>query len=97
MQDGRILGGRGHLHDGGDKMAILLNGKFLCDSKAEYGYKVDNGDMAGGHGHGDGKSGSGEFNIKTISKMSDCRGPFPVKKGDSMQLIAEYDLKQHPL
>jgi hypothetical protein len=57
-------------------------------------------EMAGGHGHGGKDSGAGgkaDSAIKTISMMTPCKGPFPVKKGDSLKLIAEYDLVKHPL
>lgn len=35
--------------------------------------------------------------IKTISSMTTCNGPFPVKKGDTLKLVAEYNLAEHPL
>lgn len=35
--------------------------------------------------------------IKTITGMSTCKGPFDVKKGDTLTLAAVYDLKAHPL
>lgn len=89
MEDGRILGSRGHLHDGGVAMDLFVNGKFICKSEAEYGTRAEGG---AGHGHGDSQAG-----IKTISNMSTCKGPWPVKKGDYVTLTAEYDLKKHPL
>jgi hypothetical protein len=46
---------------------------------------------------GKGGGGKASTGIKTISKMTACRGPFPVKKGDTLKLVAEYDLKEHPL
>jgi len=108
MEDGRVLGGRGHLHDGGVKVVMYINEKFTCASDAIYGVKdqSDSGmsgmggsEMAGGHSHGGG-GGGGEkssVGIKTISSMTSCRGPFPVKKGDTLKLVAEYDLSKHPL
>jgi hypothetical protein len=36
-EDGQILGAKGHLHAGGDKMVMYINGKFACESKAQYG------------------------------------------------------------
>jgi len=36
-EDGAILGAKGHLHAGGDKMVMYINGKFACESKAVYG------------------------------------------------------------
>jgi hypothetical protein len=81
------------LLDGGVKVSLFINGKYKCTSDAVYGDKSDSGMAGMGHG-GEGKGASG---IKTISKMTACRGPFPVKKGDSLKLVAEYDLKKHPL
>jgi len=96
MEDGRILGARGHIHDGGVAMDMFLNGKLLCQSKAEYGSRAEDSGM-GGHSHADSKDKGGDAAIKTISAMSSCVGPFPVKKGDYVTLTAEYDLKKHPL
>jgi len=101
MEDGRVLGARGHLHDGGVKVSLYLNDKFTCASDAIYGDRAVSGpgmggsEMAGGHSHGGG--GQSSSSIKTISAMTPCRGPFPVKKGDTMKLVAEYDLSKHPL
>lgn len=38
-QNGEILGAKGHLHAGGDKMVMHINGKFICESRAVYGGK----------------------------------------------------------
>jgi len=96
MEDGKVLGARGHLHDGGVKVSLYLNDKFTCASDAIYGDKAEaDSGMAGGHGHG-GEAGA-TTGIKTISAMTSCKGPFPVKKGDRMKLVAEYDLAKHPL
>jgi len=37
VEDGTILAAKGHLHAGGDKMVMYINGKFACESKALYG------------------------------------------------------------
>ena len=75
-------------------MDLFINDKFKCSSKATYGSRSATDDQPGGHSHGSiDKDGS----IKTISGMSNCWGPFPVKKGDYMTAVAEYDLKKHPL
>jgi hypothetical protein len=80
---------------------MFINDKHVCSSDAVYGMRTD-ADAMGGHGHPE----SGGKNsapaapaaaIKTISSMTICTGPIPVKKGDSMKLIAEYDLSKHPL
>jgi len=101
MEDGMLLGGRGHLHDGGVKVVVYLNDKFTCASDAVYGVKdqsnsgMDSSGMAGGHSHGGGAQSSAS--VKTISSMTYCSGPFPVKKGDVMKLVAVYDLSKYPL
>jgi len=84
LEDGKILAARGHLHDGGVKMDLLINGRFACESKATYG------------GAGSTTTVNGE-EWKTISSMSFCDGPISVKKGDGLSMIVEYNLKKHPL
>jgi hypothetical protein len=93
-----------NLLDGGVKVSMFLNDKFTCTSNAIYGDKSESSTEMGGHSHADGggkqgssgakKSSSG---IKTISSMTPCGGPYPVKKGDTLKLIAEYNLAKHPL
>jgi hypothetical protein len=85
-----------NLLDGGVKVSLFINGKYKCTSDAVYGDKSES-DMGGMGGMSHGGEGKGASGIKTISKMTACRGPFPVKKGDSLKLVAEYDLKKHPL
>jgi hypothetical protein len=76
---------------------LFLNDKFTCASNAVYGDKSQSDGGMGGKG-GKGKAAAkGATNIKTISLMTPCRGPYPVKKGDSMRLVAEYNLAKHPL
>jgi len=87
MEDGKITRGRGHLHDGGEKIQLFINEKFACVSKANYGVSTD-----GGH-HG----GAADVSIKTITSMTPCQGPLKVKKGDSVSMVVEYDLAKHPL
>lgn len=38
-EDGMLLGAKGHLHSGGDKMILYINGQVACESKATYGNK----------------------------------------------------------
>jgi len=98
MEDGRVLGARGHLHDGGVRVSLFINEKYTCSSNAVYGDKSASSSGMGGKGMSSGKStGKSSAKIKTISSMTPCRGPFPVKKGDTMRLVAEYDLSKHPL
>jgi hypothetical protein len=87
-------------------MHMFINDKYTCTSQAEYGYRNDGGGAMGGaamggHSHG-GKAmvkrdPPKEGGIMTVASMTDCEGPWKVKKGDSVILKAEYDLKKHPL
>jgi hypothetical protein len=89
-------------------MHMLINGKYTCSSNAMYGFRGDEamGGM-GGKGHAPttakgSKSAKGAKSVPgqkilTVSNMTDCVGPFKVKKGEYVQLRAEYDLKKHPL
>jgi hypothetical protein len=79
---------------------MFLNNKFTCASNAIYGDKAQYSSGMGSSGMaGKKKRGGGGkvTSIKTISKIVPCQGPFPVKKGDTLKLIAEYDLSKHPL
>jgi len=51
----------------------------------------------GGKGMSMRRRDGGGDGMKTISDMTTCVGPFPVKKGDYVTLVAQYDLKKHPL
>jgi hypothetical protein len=83
--DGQIINAKGHLHDGGVRVVLELNGKEICDSKAVYG----------GDG-GEGVSPSGKP-WETIRQMTQCTTPIDVKKGDVVGLKTYYDTKLHPL
>jgi hypothetical protein len=134
MEDGRILGARGHLHgmfffdfeldwemmlrwerydvltprisDGGVKMDLFINDKWTCASEAIYGERAGSSETStaemAGHPHESASSGSSSESssgesIKTISAMTRCQGPIPVKQGDTLTLRAVYDLSLHPL
>jgi hypothetical protein len=100
MEDGKVLGGKGHLHDGGVAVDVFINNKYTCSSNAIYGKAEESTESMGGkgHAHGNMKSQSdGPAAIKTITDMTSCVGPIAVKKGDTMVLNAQYDLTKHPL
>lgn len=96
--DGEVVGAIGHLHDGGDKTQLLVDGKLTCDNGASYGGKPEfvnapmDGAMAGGHSHGGA--------TKHISDMTICHGksvPYPhMRKGQKWQLKAFYDFDKNP-
>jgi hypothetical protein len=82
-------------------MAVFINDRHVCSSDAIYGARGESSSKSemGGHSHAGGKGmgAAAEANIKTISAMTSCTGPIPVKKGDTMRLVAQYDLSKHPL
>jgi hypothetical protein len=85
-------------------MHMFINGKYTCSSNAMYGLRGEGSTMGGGmggHSHADAKTTKGpapkEQDIMTVANMTDCEGPFKVKKGEYVVLKAEYDLKKHPL
>ena len=94
-------------------MHMLINGKYTCSSNALYGFRSDDAAMGGmggkgGKSHSHAESappakggakakGGAQAKVLTVSNMTDCVGPFKVKKGEYVQLRAEYDLKKHPL
>jgi len=81
LQDGTILAARGHLHDGGEHMNVLLNDKLVCTSNAVYGTKMKNAN---------GKEWT------TLSAMTTCVDPIAVRKGDRIQLETKFDEIAHP-
>ncbi|KAF2400595.1 hypothetical protein EJ06DRAFT_397833 [Trichodelitschia bisporula] len=83
-EDGNILAARGHLHDGGVAVDLFINNKFACASKAVYGGAGSTAEINGQQ-------------WQTISSMTNCDGPVPVKKGDELSMVVEYDLKKYPL
>jgi hypothetical protein len=65
-------------------MYMYINDKFICSSDAKYG----------------GPQGTAKVNgadWETITEMTHCVGPIPVKKGDFLKMKSEYDLSKHPL
>jgi hypothetical protein len=73
----------GHMHDGGVSVAAYIDDKLACESKAIYG-------LPGGELVVEGKE------WKTISKVTECLDPYPVKKGQKLRLEAAYDNILHP-
>jgi len=86
LTDGTIINARGHLHDGGKEISLLLNDKKVCTSKATYG-----GASTAMMATNDGKK------WETISSMSACSDPIPVKRGDYLKMESVYDTAAHPL
>jgi len=84
MDDGYLVGTFGHLHDGGLKMVIKVNGKEACTSSITYG----------GEGHEQVQA-NGEV-WKTIGRTIGCLEPIAVKKGDKLNMEAFFDFEEHP-
>jgi hypothetical protein len=90
--DGEIIGAAGHLHDGGQRVTLEVNGKQVCNSEATYGGSPEYIQKTSMHA-----------NTKSatihISKMSLCVGDkFTEKnlvKGQKWKLRAEYDYKKN--
>jgi hypothetical protein len=85
FNDGVIFGMRGHLHDGGEAVNLYLNDKKVCESQAGYG------------GPGAVRVTKDGRKWETISSMTDCMDPIPVKKGDKLEIEANYDITKHPV
>jgi hypothetical protein len=62
-------------------MFMFINDKPVCASEAVYGGQ-DPASIA--------KKGA------SITSMTPCTVPIPIKKGDWLSMGAEYDLKNHP-
>lgn len=93
-----------------DKYICSSEAQYGYGREAPMGGAKGDGAMAGmSHGHSrrlipDPRKGNAkkddppkEKGILTIASMTDCEGPWKVKKGDYVKLVGEYDLKKHPL
>jgi hypothetical protein len=83
--DALLIGGKGHLHDGGVNIELLRNSSVICDSRAVYGGTGSEGVAPNGRPW------------ETIHEMSQCRDRVKLKKGDVLTVKAVYDTTQHPL
>jgi len=82
QDDGTIVFAKGHLHGGGVKMTMMIDGKSVCESVATYGSS--------------GKTESGKP-AESITNMSICPEPITVKKGQKLSMTAVYDASKHPV
>jgi hypothetical protein len=64
-------------------MTAWINKQMACVSKADYST-------------GYGGNIEANKNWTTITRMSECNGVWPVKKGDKIQLEAAFDEINHP-
>ncbi|KAF2666211.1 hypothetical protein BT63DRAFT_53020 [Microthyrium microscopicum] len=82
--DGKLLNTVGHMHDGGVDVKILVNGKPVCTSNAEYGSRPEY--IASPEAIAQGASKSSH-----ISRYTPCIAIGDIKKGDKLKLTADYD------
>lgn len=92
-EDGRLVFATGHMHDGGVRVELLVNGKVSCNSKQIY---------ANRRGHyvepADGTAIIKGLAMPPGSHISDvgvCKDWGEVKKGDVLSVKAYYDEGQH--
>ncbi len=82
---GYILPGEGHVHDGGERIDLRVNGRTACSSRAVYGGEGSQARLSDGS------------TWETIGRMTPCEGPpLRVEKGDEVSVEAVYDLAAHP-
>jgi len=88
--DGDIISAGGHLHDGGQRVILEVDGKLACNSEASYGGSPEYVQQKAMH------TGSA---TEHISKMTLCvKDKFKVKKlvkGQQWKLRAEYDYNKN--
>jgi hypothetical protein len=89
--DGQAIGAVGHLHDGGLKVTLAVDGQMTCSSNASYGTKPEylQKNAEGVHAHGA---------LTHISDMGACQGASlpknTISKGQMWNMKAEYDFSQ---
>ena len=74
----------GHIHEGGIQVDLFLNNRYLCSSKATYSPAVGSVDVSGKQ-------------WRSITGMTICPGPMEVKKGDFLEVNAQYDFSKYSL
>jgi hypothetical protein len=99
--DGWVMGGNGHLHEGGTSTEIFKNGTRICTSVPHYSNTTST--TLGGMGHGrkkrqiKGTEATTNTDIEHIEKQGGCTfdKPFRIKKGEQMYISANYDFTKH--
>jgi hypothetical protein len=81
-EDGYFVNFTPHIHDGGTKVEVILNGKRVCESRAIYGEQK--------------KTQTGQ-SWQTIIDYTPCNDAVPIKKGDKVMVTSEYDLTKYKL
>jgi hypothetical protein len=73
------------MHDGGDKIEFMINGKTVCVSNAIYGDAKNTVKMNDG------------MNASSIIGMSRCHERIQLNKGDKLAITGHYDTSKHQL
>jgi len=78
-------------------MKTYNNNNLICDSKAYYsGDRMPTGwGATGPRAQGAGMGGGGGMSSKHIEQQTDCKVMKPIKKGDLLHTVAEYDLERY--
>jgi hypothetical protein len=84
--DGDVIGAAGHLHDGGQRVVLTVDGKQVCSSEASYGGSPEYVQKTSMH-----KNSATEHISKMSLCMGDALGQKELKKGQQWQLRADYD------
>jgi hypothetical protein len=90
--EGKVIAAIGHLHDGGSRITLSVDGQQTCDSFASYGGTPEyiQKSATGVHAHGA---------LTHISEMAQCNaGTLPrdkISKGQNWAMRAEYDFNKH--
>jgi hypothetical protein len=77
-----ILGAGGHLHDGGDHLTLMVDGKEVCDSVATYGVTPPNNGTKSAGGMGGMGMGAMSRAIDSISRLASIEGFQSLTKRD---------------
>lgn len=83
----------GHLHDGGTRTLLTVDGQLVCDSVAEYGGKpefISKAGAEGGHSHGGATTHISGMNVCEGSKIANNA----MKRGQKWRLQADYDFSK---
>jgi hypothetical protein len=80
-----LLNTVGHIHEGGVRNYLFLNGKVICDAQAVYGGSKVSFNREDGE------------KWEAISHMTPCVEPIQMKKGDVMTMSTYYDTEKHPI
>lgn len=80
-RDGFLLGSNAHMHDGGLRMDVFKNNKWICTSTPHYNVSLGMSGMSG----------------MQIDRYEGCEfdPPIPLKAGDRMHHRVDYDFTKH--